>query len=130
MPLGNSTNREYHKAIIKEQQMDISDELSILTYEPGQTVWCFNTIDKILKPAIIIEQALKPHSYWCKMEDSTQKLWRTPLHIKLHLNMTECNEKQMLEKNQTEENTFQYTSGMKRNELSIPNITPSPNTSS
>ena len=36
----------------------------------------------------------------------------------------------MLEKNQTEENTFQYTSGMKGNELSIPNITSSLNTSS
>ena len=44
--------------------------------------------------------------------------------------MTECKEKQMLEKNQTKENTFQYTSGMKGNELSIPNITSSPNTSS
>ena len=44
--------------------------------------------------------------------------------------MTECKEKQMLEKNQTEENTFQYISGMKGNELSIPNITSSPNTSS
>ena len=44
--------------------------------------------------------------------------------------MTKCKEKQMLEKNQTEENTFQYTSGMKGNELSIPNITSSPNTSS
>ena len=44
--------------------------------------------------------------------------------------MTECKEKQMLEGNQTEENTFQYTSGMKGNELSIPNITSSPNMSS
>ena len=44
--------------------------------------------------------------------------------------MTECKEKQMLEKNQTEDNTFQYTSGMKGNELSIPNITSSLNTSS
>ena len=44
--------------------------------------------------------------------------------------MTECKEKQMLEKNQTKENTFQYTSGMKGNELSIPNMTSSPNTSS
>ena len=54
--------------------MDISDELSISTYEPGQTVWCFNTIDRLWKPAIILEQAPIPHSYWCKMEDSTQKL--------------------------------------------------------
>ena len=54
--------------------MDVSDELSISTYEPGQTVWCFDTIDRIWKPAIILEQAPKPHSYWCKMEDSTQKL--------------------------------------------------------
>ena len=52
--------------------MDMSDEVSISTYEPGQTVWCFNTIDRIWKPAIILEQALEPHSYWCKMEDSTQ----------------------------------------------------------
>ena len=36
----------------------------------------------------------------------------------------------MLEKNQTKENTFQYTSGMKENELSIPNKTSSPKTSS
>ena len=44
--------------------------------------------------------------------------------------MTECKEKQMLEKNQTEENTFQYKSGMKGNELSTPNITSSWNMSS
>ena len=96
--------------------MDISDELSISTYEPGQTVWCFDTIDRIWKPAIILEQAPEPHSYWCKMEDSMQRLCRTHLHIKPHLNTTECKEKQMLEKNQTEE-TFQYTSGMHKNEL-------------
>ena len=48
----------------------------------------------------------------------------------MYLNMTECEEKQLLQKNQTEENTFQYTSGMKGNELSIPNVTSSPNTSS
>ena len=41
--------------------------------------------------------------------------------------MTECEEKQLLQKNQTEENTSQYTSGMKGNELAIPNITSSPN---
>ena len=40
--------------------------------------------------------------------------------------MTECKEKQMLEKNQTEGYTFHYTLGMKENELSIPNITLSP----
>ena len=61
MPIGNSTNREYCKAIIKKQQMDTSDELFILTYEPGQMVWCFNTIDRIWKPAIILEQAPKSH---------------------------------------------------------------------
>ena len=44
--------------------------------------------------------------------------------------MTECKEKQMLEKNQNESNTFLYTSGMKGNELSTPNITSSLNTSS
>ena len=38
MPQGNSTNREYHKAIIKKQQMDISDELSISTYERGMVL--------------------------------------------------------------------------------------------
>ena len=96
--------------------MDISDELSICTYEPGQTVWCFDTIDRIWKPAIILKQAPKPHSYRCKMEDSMQRLCRTCLHIKPHLNTTECKDKQMLEKNQTEE-TFQYTSGMHKNEL-------------
>ena len=79
--------------------MDISDELSISTYEPGQMVWCFDTIDRIWKPAIILEQAPEPHSYWCKMEDSTQKLQRRRLHIKPHLNTTRCKEKQMLEKN-------------------------------
>ena len=42
--------------------------------------------------------------------------------------MTECKEKQMLQKNQTKENTFQYTSGMKGNELATPNITSSTNT--
>ena len=54
------------------------------------------------------------------MEDSTQRLCRTHLHIKPCLNTTECKEKQMLEKNQTEE-TFQYTSGMHENEL-LPNM--------
>ena len=44
--------------------------------------------------------------------------------------MTECEEKQMLEKNQTKKNTFQYTSGIKGNELSAHNITSSLNTSS
>ena len=130
MPHDISINKEYYEAIIKKQQMDISDKLSISTYEWGQTVWCFDTVDRIWKPAIILEQAPEPHSYWCKMEDSTQKLQRTWLHIKLHLNMTECEEKQMLEKNQTEENTFQYISGIKGNELSIPNITSLPNMSS
>ena len=130
MPWDTSINREYHEALIKKHQMDISNELSISTYEPGQTVWCFDTIDRIWKPAIILEQAPELHSYWCKMEDSIQKLWRTWLYIKPCLNMTECEEKQMLEKNQTMENTFQYTSGMKGNELSIPNITSLPNTSS
>ena len=61
MPLGNSTNREYHEAIIKKQQKDISYELSISTYEPGETVWCFDTIDRIWKPAIILELAPKPY---------------------------------------------------------------------
>ena len=96
--------------------MDISDDLSISTYEPGQMVWCFNTIDRIWKPAIILKQAPEPYSYWCKMEDSMQKLCRTCLLIKTHLNTTGYKEKQMLEKNQTEE-TFQYTSGMHKNEL-------------
>ena len=96
--------------------MNISDKLSISTYELGQTIWCLDTIDRIWKPAIILEQAPESHSYWCKMEDSTQRLCRTRLHIKPCLNTTECKEKQMLEKNQTKE-TFQYTSGMHENEL-------------
>ena len=96
--------------------MDISDELSISTYELGQMVWCFDTIYRIWKPAFILEQAPKPHSYWYKMEDFMQRLHRTCLHIKQHSNTTECEEKQMLDKNQTEE-TFQYTSGMHKNEL-------------
>ena len=74
MPQGNSTTKEYHKALIKKQQMDILEELSISTYEPGQTVWCFNTLDKMWKPAVILEPAPEPHSYWCKMEESNQKL--------------------------------------------------------
>ena len=69
--------------------MDISDELSLSTYELGQMVWCFNTIDRIWKPAIILEQAPEPHSYWCKMEDSKQKLCITYLHIKSCLNTSE-----------------------------------------
>ena len=56
MPQGNSTSKEYHKALLKKQQMDILEELSISTYEPGQTVWCFDTLDKIWKPAMILEQ--------------------------------------------------------------------------
>ena len=63
MPRDTSINREYCKAIIKKQQMDISDKLSISTYEPGQTVWCFDTINRIQKHAIILEQAPEPHSY-------------------------------------------------------------------
>ena len=34
----SSTTREHHEALIKKPQMDISEELSISTYEPGQTV--------------------------------------------------------------------------------------------
>ena len=45
IPKGNSTTREHCEALIKRQQMDISEELSISTYEPGQTVWCFNTLE-------------------------------------------------------------------------------------
>ena len=96
--------------------MDISDKLSISAYELGQMVWCFDTIDRICKPAIILEQASELHSYWHKMEDSMERLHRTHLHIKPHLNTTKCKGKQMMEKNQTEE-TFQYTSGMHKNEL-------------
>ena len=93
MPQGNSTTKEYCKALIKKQQMDILEELSISTYELGQTVWCFNTLDKIWKPAVILEPAPTRHSYWCKMEESNQKLRRTQLHIKPCLNTTECEEK-------------------------------------
>ena len=63
IPQGNSTTRKYHEALIKKQQMDISQELSISTHELGQTVWCFDTLDKICKPAVIIEPAPEPHSY-------------------------------------------------------------------
>ena len=73
MPQGNSTTKEYHKALIKKQQMDILEEHSISTYELGQTVWCFDTLDKIWKPAMILEPAPEPHSYWCKMEESNQE---------------------------------------------------------
>ena len=38
MPQGSSTTKEYCEALIKKQQMDISGEHSISTYEPGQTV--------------------------------------------------------------------------------------------
>ena len=77
IPQGNSTRREYCEALINKQQMDISEEFFISTYELGQIVWCFNTLDKIWKPAVILEPALKPHSYWCRMENSDQKLRRT-----------------------------------------------------
>ena len=62
IPWGNSTTRKYHEALIKKQQMDISEELSISTCEPGQTVWCFDTF-KIWKPAVILEPAPEPHPY-------------------------------------------------------------------
>ena len=42
--------------------MDISEELSISTYELGQTVWFFDTLDKIWKPAMILKPAPEPHS--------------------------------------------------------------------
>ena len=123
IPLGNSTTKEYCEALIKKQQIDISEELSISTYEPGQTVWCFDTLDKIWKPAMTLEPAPEPHSYWCKMEEANQKLRRTWLYIKPHLNMTECEEKQMLEKTPMEENhAFQYTPAIKRNVSPIPTI--------
>ena len=64
--------------------MDISEELSISTYEPEQTVWCFDTPNKIWKPAVILKPAPEHHSYWCKIEDSNQKCRRTGLHIKPH----------------------------------------------
>ena len=77
MPQGNSTTKEFHKALIKKQQMDISEELSTSTYELAQTVWCFDTLDRMWKPAMILEPAPKPNSYWSKMEESNQKLRRT-----------------------------------------------------
>ena len=118
IPRGNSTRREYHEALIRKQQMDISEELSISTYEPGQTVLCFDTLEKIWKPAVILEPAPKPHSYWCRMANSNQKLRRTLLHIKPHLNTTECEEKQMLLSTKMEENhTFQFTPAVNRNEF-------------
>ena len=74
IPQGNSTTREHHEALIKKQQMDISEELSSSTYEPGQTVWCFDTLNKIWKPAVILEPAPEPHPYGCRMENYNQKL--------------------------------------------------------
>ena len=88
IPQQNSTAREHCDTLIRKQQMDIPEELSISTYEPGQKVWCFDTLDKIWKPAVILVPAPKPHSYWCKMENSNQILRRTQLHIKPHLNTT------------------------------------------
>ena len=81
IPQGNSTTREHHETLIKKQQMDISEELSISTYVPGQTVWCFDTLNKIWKPAVILEPVPEPHSYWCrsgKFQPETQK--NTTLH--------------------------------------------------
>ena len=60
--------------------MDISDELSISTYELGQMVWCIDTIDRIWKPVIILEQAPEPHSYQCKMEDSAKAMQNMSSH--------------------------------------------------
>ena len=48
--------------------------------------------------------------------------------MKPHLNITECEEKQMLEQTQMEENhAFQYTPAIKRNGLPIPTIASLPN---
>ena len=77
IPQGNITTRKYYEAVANKQQMDISKELSISTYELGQTVWCFDTLNKIWKPAVIIEPAPESHSYWCGMENSNHKLRRT-----------------------------------------------------
>ena len=111
--------------------MDISEELSISTYEPVQTVWCFDTLDKMWRPAVILEPVPKPHSYWCRMENSNKKLRRTSLHIKPHLNTTECKEKQMLSSIQMEENhNFQFASAVDRNESLIPTIASLPDTPS
>ena len=55
IPQGSSATRKHHEMLIKKQQMYISEELSISTYEPGQTVWCFDTLDKIWKPAVILK---------------------------------------------------------------------------
>ena len=70
MPQGNSITKEYHEALNKKQQVDISEKLSISTYDLGQTVWCFDTLGKIWKPAMILELAPEPFSYWCKMKES------------------------------------------------------------
>ena len=117
IPWGNSTTREHCESLIKRQQMDISEELSISTYEPGQTVWCFDTLNKVWKPAP------EPYSYWCKMESSNQKLRRTWLHIKPHLNTTECEEKQMISCTLMEEShPFQFTPVTDGNKSPIPTI--------
>ena len=128
---GNSTTWEHHEASHQEAVNGYSEELSIWTHEPGQTVWCFDTFDKMWKPAVILEPAPKPHSYWCRIENSNQKLRRTWLHIKPHLNTTECKEKQMLSSTQMEENhTFQFAPAVDRNESLFPTITSLPDTPS
>ena len=74
LPWENSTRREHYEALIKRQQMDISKELSISTYELGQTVWCFDTLNKVWKQSVIYEPAPQSYSYWCKMENSSQNI--------------------------------------------------------
>ena len=65
------------------------------------------------------------------MENSNQKLRRTQLHIKPHLNTTECEEKQMLSSTQMEENhTFQFAPAVDRNKSLIPTIASLPDTPS
>ena len=131
IPWGNSATRKHHEALIKKQQMDISEELSISTYELGWKVLCFDTLNKIWKPALILQPATEPHSYWCRMENSNQKLRRTRLHIKPCLNTAGCEEKQMLSSTQMEENhTFQFTPAMDGNESPIPTIASLPDTPS
>ena len=77
MPQGNSTTKEYHEALIKKQQMDILEEFPFQPMSQDKQFCVFDTLDKIWKPAVILVTAPKPHLYWCKMEDSNQKLRRT-----------------------------------------------------
>ena len=56
IPWGNSTTRQHHEALIKKKQMYISQELPISSYEPGQMVWCFDTLKKDMEASCFLSQ--------------------------------------------------------------------------